>query len=193
MGGSSFRVRPPVFPLPGGEPVDPIAEALPAGGVAHPAHSPGEALPVREAAAHGSLPHLQGGLGLPLPLRGPDLPMLRIVLVSGPERMPRRVAELGNGACRAQVELDAGLDCQLALLCAVHAVLRATLSWSRITTAVPSRKAGLTKHTGPPLSQPMHDKVCPLRGGYYAHERSVENLLSVPSTPTLANTHTGKA
>jgi hypothetical protein len=34
----------------------------------------------------------------------------------------------------------------------------------------------------------MHDKVCPLRGGQHAHERSVENLLSVPSTPTLANT-----
>lgn len=38
------------------------------------------------------------------------------------------------------------------------------------------------------MSQPMHDKVCPLRGGQHAHERSVENLLSVPSTPTLANT-----
>lgn len=36
----------------------------------------------------------------------------------------------------------------------------------------------------------MHDKVCPLRGGRHAHERSVENLLSVPSTPTLANTPT---
>jgi hypothetical protein len=42
--------------------------------------------------------------------------------------------------------------------------------------------------SGPPLSQPLHDKVCPLRGGQHAHERSVENLLSVPSTPTLANT-----
>lgn len=40
------------------------------------------------------------------------------------------------------------------------------------------------------MSQPMHDKVCPLRGGQHAHERSVENLLSVPSTPTLANTFT---
>ena len=27
-----------------------------------------------------------------------------------------------------------------------------------------------------------------MRGGQHAHERSVENLLSVPSTPTLANT-----
>lgn len=51
--------------------------------------------------------------------------------------MPRRVAELGNGVCRAQVELDVGLDCQLALLCVVDAVLRAAFSWSRITTAVP--------------------------------------------------------
>ena len=42
--------------------------------------------------------------------------------------------------------------------------------------------------SGPSLSQPMHDKVCPLRGAQHAHERSVENLLSVPSTPTLANT-----
>lgn len=41
------------------------------------------------------------------------------------------------------------------------------------------------------MSQPLHDKVCPLRGGQHAHERSVENLLSVPSTPTLANTTSG--
>ncbi len=34
----------------------------------------------------------------------------------------------------------------------------------------------------------MHDKVWPLRGGQHAHERSVEKLLSVPSTSTLANT-----
>lgn len=127
----------PVLALAGGGLVDPIAKALPAGGMAHPAHGPGEALSVREVVVHGSLPHLQGRLGLPLPLRRPDLPMLQIVLVPGPERMPRRVAELGNGVCRARVELDVGLDCQLALLCAVHAVLRATFSWSRITTAVP--------------------------------------------------------
>ena len=38
------------------------------------------------------------------------------------------------------------------------------------------------------MSQPMHDKVWPLRGGQHAHERSVEKLLSVPSTSTLANT-----
>lgn len=102
---------------------------------------------MREAAVHGSLPHLQGELGLPLPLRGPDPPVLQAVLAPGPERMPRRVAELGNGARRAQVELDAGLDCQPALICAVHAVLCATFSWSRITTALPSRKSGLTKHS----------------------------------------------
>ncbi len=41
------------------------------------------------------------------------------------------------------------------------------------------------------MPQPMHDKVCPLRGGQHAHERSVENLLSVSSTPTLANTLVG--
>ena len=45
--------------------------------------------------------------------------MLQIVLVSGPGRTPRRVAELGNGVCRAQVELDVVLDCRLALLCDV--------------------------------------------------------------------------
>lgn len=92
---------------------------------------------MREVVVHGSLPHPQGELGLPLPLRGPDIPVLQIVLVPGPERLPCWVAELGNGVCHAQVELDVGLDCQLALLCAVHAVLRVTFSWSRITTAVP--------------------------------------------------------
>ena len=127
----------PALALAGGELADPIAEALPAGGMAHPAHGPGEALPTREVVVHGSLSHPQGGLGLPLPLREPDLPMLQAVLVPGPERMPRRVAELGNGVCRARVELDVGPDCQLALLCVVHAVLRTTFSWSRITTAVP--------------------------------------------------------
>lgn len=60
--------------------------------------------------------------------------------------MPRRTAGLGNGVCRAQIELDAGLDCQLALLCTVHAVLRAAFSWSRITTAVPTRNAEAIKH-----------------------------------------------
>ena len=137
-----LRVRPPAFPLPGGELVDPIAEVLPAGGIAHLAHGPGEALSVREVVAHGSPPHPQGEPGLPLPLRGSDLPMPQIVPVPGPGRMPRRVAELGNGVRRAQVELGVGLDCQLALLCAVHAVLRVTYSWSRITTAVPLRPAG---------------------------------------------------
>ena len=140
-----LRVRPPAFPLPGGELVDPIAEALPTGGMAHPAHDPGEAPPMCEVAVHGGPPHLQGGLGLPLPLRGPDLPVLQIVPVPGPERLPRRVAELGNGVCRAQVELDVGLGCQLALPCAVHAVLRVTFSWSRITTAVPQCSFYATK------------------------------------------------
>ena len=135
--GFSPWVGAPVLALAGGELVDPIAEVLPAGGMAHPAHGPGEAPSVREAVVHGGPPHLQGELGLPLPLRGPDLPVPQIVLVPGPGRMPRRVAELGNGVCRAQVELDVGLDCQLALLRAVHAVLRVTFSWSRITTAVP--------------------------------------------------------
>lgn len=68
--------------------------------------------------------------------------------------MPRRVAELGNGVCRAQVELDVGLDCQLALLCAVHAVLCVTFSWSRFTTAVPNLNLGLTKHNLTQLNTP---------------------------------------
>ena len=113
--------------------------------MAHPAHGLGEAPSVRETAVHGSLPHLQGELGLPLPLRGPDLPMLQIVLVPGPERMPRRAARLGNGVCRAQVELDVGLDCQCAALCCTCGP-PCNLSWSRFTTAAPSRKSGLTKH-----------------------------------------------
>lgn len=53
----------PVLALAGGELTDPIAEALPAGGIAHPAHGPGEALPMREVAVHGSMPHLQASLG----------------------------------------------------------------------------------------------------------------------------------
>ncbi len=55
--------------------------------------------------------------------------------------IPRR-----SWICHARVELDVGLDCQLALLCAVHAVLRATLSWSRVTIAFPNRKQDLAKH-----------------------------------------------
>lgn len=116
-----FRARPPVFPLPGGELVDPAAEALPAGGIAHPAHGPGEALSVREVVVHGGPPHLKGELGLPPPLRGPDLPMLQIVLVPGPERMPRRVPQLRNSACMAMIESDEGLDRDPSLFGAEHA------------------------------------------------------------------------
>ena len=53
------------------------------------------------------------------------------------QRVPVGVAQLGYRVGVAVAELDAGLDCQLALLCAVHAVLRAAFSRSRITTAVP--------------------------------------------------------
>lgn len=116
-----FRARPPVLALPGGELVDPAAEALPAGGIAHPAHGPGEALSVREAIVHGGPPHLQGELGLPPPLRGPDLPMPQIVLVPGPERMPRRVPRLRNRVCMAMIESDEGLDCNPSLFGAEHA------------------------------------------------------------------------
>lgn len=116
-----FRARPPVLPLPGGKLVDPVAEVLPAGGIAHPAHGPGEALSVREVVVHGSLPHLQGELGLPLPLRGPDLPMLQIVLVPGPERMPRRVPQLRNRVCVTMIESDEGLDRNPSLFGAEHA------------------------------------------------------------------------
>ena len=76
---------------------------------------------MREVVVHGSLPHLQGELGLPLPLRGPDLPMLQIVLVPGPERMPRRVPQLRNRVCVAMIESDEGLDCDPSLFGAEHA------------------------------------------------------------------------
>lgn len=134
--------------------------------MAHPANGPGEALSVRETAVHGNLPRLHGEPGLPLPLRGPELPILQIVLVPSPERMPRRAAKLGNGACRARVELDVGLDCQPALLCAVHAVLRATFSWSRITTAVPTRNSEAIKHT------PVRDRV----GKRHYHQHEAESM-----------------
>ena len=73
----------------------------------------------------------------PAAASGPGLPMLQIVLVPGPERMPRRVPQLRNRVCIAMIESDEGLDCQPALLCTVQAALRAAFSWSRITTAVP--------------------------------------------------------
>lgn len=119
--GPAFGFGPLHFLCPGGKLVDPAAEALPAGGIAHPAHGPGEALSVCEVVVHGSLPHLQGELGLPLPLRGPDLPMLQIVLVPGPERMPRRVPQLRNRVCVAMIESDEGLDCDPSLFGAEHA------------------------------------------------------------------------
>lgn len=76
---------------------------------------------MREVVVHGSLPHLQGELGLPLPLRGPDLPMLQIVLAPGPERMPRRVPQLRNRVCIAMIESDEGLDRNFTLFGAEHA------------------------------------------------------------------------
>ena len=72
-----LRVRAPASPLPGDGPAGPIAEVLPAGGIAQPVHGPGKALSVREAAVHGSLPHLQGEPRLPLPLLGLASPCSR--------------------------------------------------------------------------------------------------------------------
>lgn len=136
--------------LPGGGPVGPIAEALPAGGMARPAYGPGGAPPVREAAAHGSLPRLQGGPGLPLPLRGPGLPMPRTVLVPGPGRMPRRAAGLGDGVRRARVGLGAGPGCRLALPRSVRAAPRAASSRSRVTAAAPNAQFSLRVDTRGP-------------------------------------------
>ncbi len=109
-------------------------------------------LTVREAAAHGRLPRLQGGPGLPLPLRSPGLPMPRTALVPGPERMPRRAAGLGNGVRRARVGLGAGPGCRLALPRAVRAAPRAASSRSRVTAAAPNAQFSLRVGTWGPWS-----------------------------------------
>lgn len=57
----------------------------------------------------------------PAAASGPDLPMLQIVLVPGPERMPRRVPQLRNRVCVAMIESDEGLDCNPSLFGAEHA------------------------------------------------------------------------
>jgi putative transposase len=70
LGRSSLSGSSPCTSFARGELVDPIAEVLPAGVIAHLAHGPGEPPSVREVVVHGSPPHLQGEPGLPLPLRG---------------------------------------------------------------------------------------------------------------------------
>ena len=134
--GVPLRVRAPVLALAGGELVDPAAQRVAALRVAERAHRPAQALAVAETML-GRLSLLAiGEPGLSNHLAHGDFSGLPAFPPPVAQAGSRRVPQLRNRVGAAVAESDEGPDCQPALLCAVHAVLRAAYSWSRITTAV---------------------------------------------------------